>query len=321
MALNGATVAPRGGLGTILVTQVELVASSNGLFSSMDRPTLTAGRWPRPTEPDEVMASPEAVTLFHLHLGSHLLVGAERFSGNGFQGPALAEPFYKTLDLHVVGLAVTNYQVVQDDVDRGHTGLLFGTPTLAREFSSCCTGLTYVGIKISGGSANDATVEREYSQLVSATFKTTTAQLQVYVTAAIAVAAQRAIRPEAVALGAFGAIAALATFVIAAQTISRLARARAGEATVLRALGATPFVLLCDMALGNVVALVTSSFLAEGLTVALSPLSDVGPVRQVDPASGVHLDWTVLGRRRPCWDSGSPSTPVAARTRRRSGPP
>jgi hypothetical protein len=244
MALNGATVSRTGGLGTVLVTQVELVASTDGLFSSLDRPILTAGRWPRAGDAQEVMASPEAVARFHLHLGSDLVVGAEKYTPDGFEGPALGQAFYKVLTLHVVGFAVANYQLVQDDVDRGHTGLLFGAPALAREFSGCCSALTYVGLKLRGGSANDGAVESEYSKLVSANFGVAGSQVQVYVTAAIASAVQRAIRPEAVALAVFGAIAALATLAIGGQTIVRLARARAGEASVLRALGADPLAAL-----------------------------------------------------------------------------
>jgi hypothetical protein len=117
----------------------------------------------------------------------------------------------------------------------------------------------------------------------------------VYQTAAIEAEAQQAIRPEAVALAVFGVIALLAALIIGTQAISRQLYAGAGEAAVLRAMGATPTTTMADGVLGVVAAATAGAVLAAGVAVALSPLTLFGPVRTVEATPGIDADWTVLG--------------------------
>jgi hypothetical protein len=114
LALNAETLTSSGGLGTILLTRVELVASKDGLFSDQDRVTITQGRTADPTRSDEIVISPTAAGLFHLHVGSHLSVGVDTSNQMNFVPP------YRTLDLRVVGEGVFDNRVVQDDIDKGH---------------------------------------------------------------------------------------------------------------------------------------------------------------------------------------------------------
>lgn len=72
-AFNAALTGPGGGLGSILLTQVQLVASGDGMFSSEDRLTITAGR--RPERASQVAATTRAAAALHLHVGSRLRVG------------------------------------------------------------------------------------------------------------------------------------------------------------------------------------------------------------------------------------------------------
>jgi hypothetical protein len=81
---------------------------------------------------------------------------------------------------------------------------------------------------------------------------------------------------------------------IASQIIGRQRRFLADDLGTLRALGASPSVLIGDGLIGVVGAIVVGSLLAGVVAVALSPLGPLGPVRPVDPSSGVGFDWTVL---------------------------
>jgi hypothetical protein len=103
------------------------------------------------------------------------------------------------------------------------------------------------------------------------------------------------VKPLSIALGVFGAVAALAALLIAIQAISRQLRDADGDLTVLRALGAGPTTIAADGLMGILGALVIGSLLAAVVAVALSPLSPLGPVRPVYPGSPVAFDWTVLG--------------------------
>jgi hypothetical protein len=292
---TAATLTPSGGIGTVLQSQVQLIASTDGLFSRQDKVTMTAGRPADPARADEVVASTRAAALLGLHVGSRVPVGIwsdYRKSITRFQAK---------LDLKVVGIGAFNTQVLQDDIDKNQTGFLLGTPALGREFATCCSNSIYDGLRLAGGSRNDAVVEREYEHLIatSAFYGHGAGQIlqvfQVYDTSVIEAEAQRAIRPEAIALGVFGLIAGLAALLIGAQSISRQLRAGSGDMAILRALGAGPAVTMADGLAGVIGAVIAGSLLAAAVAIGLSPFTLFGPVRVVEPGRGVYLDWTVLG--------------------------
>jgi hypothetical protein len=291
-AYNGATITPAGRVGTVLLTQVELVASTDGMFGGQDRLTIIRGRSANPARPDEIVVTPDAAALLRLHVGSHLPVGV----GTSTQRNIL--PFYRKLDFTVVGVGVFNIQVVQDAIDQQRTGFLFGTPALARELNPVLGVSTpYVGLRLRGGSRYDAVAEQEYEHLLTTSPDATSSHgaLQVYDTSAIEAQAQRAIRPEAIALGVFALIAGLAALIIGAQSISRQLRAGADDTAVLRALGAGPAAIMADELAGIAAAVVAGAVLAAAVAAGLSPFSLFGPVREVDPGRGIYLDWVVLG--------------------------
>jgi FtsX-like permease family len=293
-AINAALLTPRGGYGPVLFTQVQLVASDDGMFTRQDRLTVTAGR--RAVRPDEVVATSRAAAVLHLHVGSRLPVGI--WASSSVRG---LPPFYRKLDLTVTGIGVVSTQIVQDDIDAGRTGFLIGSPALVREFAPCCVGTSYIGLRLAGGSRYDSAVGQEYESLenTSSYYANGGAELlqaeEVYDTAVIEAQAQRSIRPEAVALGVFGLIAGLAALIIGAQSVSRQLQAAAGDAEILRALGAGPAATTADSTLGVLAAVVAGALLAMAVAVALSPFSLFGPVRQAEPGRGVYVDWAVLG--------------------------
>ncbi|HVA07802.1 MAG TPA: FtsX-like permease family protein, partial [Acidimicrobiales bacterium] len=107
--------------------------------------------------------------------------------------------------------------------------------------------------------------------------------------------ADRSIRPEAIALGVFGGIVALAALLIAGQLIGRQLLRAAAERRVLRALGANPAMTAADGLLLLIGAVLLGALLAVVVAISLSPLAPFGPVRAVYPYGGFSFDWTVLG--------------------------
>ena len=290
---TAATLTPGGGVGTVLLAHVQLVASvasPDGLYSGQDRVTIVQGRRADPARPDEVVATPDAAALLHLHVGSQLRVGLISSSQQGSGSPS-----NRRADLLVVGIGVFNTQVLQDGIDSGRTGFLLGTPALAREFASCCAIGMNVGLQLDGGSRYGTAVGKEYQHLVATSSDISSGELYVYITSAIEAQAQRAIRPEAIALGVFAVIAGLAALIIGTQSISRQLRAGADDTAILRALGAGPAAIMADGLLGMAAAVAAGALLAAVVAASLSPFSLFGPVRLVDQGRGIYLDWTVTG--------------------------
>jgi hypothetical protein len=292
-AVNATMLTRGGGYGRVLFTQVQLVTSRDGMFTSQDRLTVTEGH--QAVRPDQVVATTRAAAVLHLHVGSRLRLGVWAQAGPQQDG---LPPIYRKLDLTVTGIGVVSNQIVQDDIDTSRTGFLIGTPALDREFMPCCTGTSYIGLRLADGSRYDAAVDQDYVSLATSIFGAGSSQLlqllQVYNTSAIEAEAQRAIYPEAIALGVFGLIAGLAALIVGAQSVSRQLRAATDDAGVLRALGAGPAAATADGVLGVLAAVVAGALLAVAVAIALSPFSLFGPVRQAEPGRGIYVDATVL---------------------------
>ncbi len=285
--INAATLTPRGKVQTVLETQVELVASPNGLFTDQDRLKIIKGRAADPARADEVVATNEAASVLHLHVGQRIPVGIVQNSSQN-------EQLYRRAKLTVVGIGVLGIQLVHDDIDSNRAGFLVGTPALLRQYESCCATNSYDGLQLDGGSRYATTVLQGYERLIDIP-ALSHGQLVVYQTAAIEAEAQQAIRPEAVALAVFGVIALVAALIIGTQAISRQLHGGATDTEVLRALGAGPATTMADGLLGVVAATVAGALLAAAVAVGLSPLTLFGPVRTVQTAPGIDADWAVLG--------------------------
>ena len=165
------------------------------------------------------------------------------------------------------------------------------TPAFTQSLVSCCArAVPDTAIQVDDGSRGVAAVEAE----IERTSPAAAGPPSFYLSSATEAKAERAIRPEATALGVFAAIAGLAALVITAQVIGRQLRLDADELQILRALGARPSMTAGAGLIGIGGSVVIGAVLAVAVAVGLSPLAPVGIVRPVYPHSGIAFDWTVL---------------------------
>ncbi len=279
--------------GPLLTTQLSPLASIDGLGFDEDRVAVVQGRMANPRRADEFVASADVARLLRVRVGQVVPFGAYTNDQAGLPGfgTAAVAPYFR-VDLKLVGIAVANNAVVQDDIDRNSLILLTPafTQRLAQCPSTCLAGYSVAGLQLSRGAHDVAAVEADIQRVLPSGFRTTFGT-----PARTDAQAERAIKPEAIALGVFAAIIALATLLIAGQVIGRQLRLGGDDLNTLRALGASPAVTASDGLVGVIGAVVLGSLLAAGVAVGLSPLAPIGPVRPVYPSPGVALDLTVLG--------------------------
>jgi FtsX-like permease family len=259
-----------------LNSEVVLVGSVDGLLFNQDRLAITSGRMADPARADEVMVTQNAAVAMGLHLGSRVPVAIPT---------GTASNAVRRITLKVVGIGLLNREVVQDQIAKFPTYIV-ATPALTKSVGA--GQLVYLGVQLRGGAADVAAVERRWnsSQQYFTDFQ---------VASQVETEAQQSIRPEALALGVFGGIAALATLLLAMQVIARVLGSRAHDLVVMRAVGASPATTELDGLIGIVGSVVAGSVLAGGVAFALSALFPIGPVRPVYPDPGLQADWTVLG--------------------------
>lgn len=262
-------------------------ASVDGLYLDQDRLILTKGRLPNPRRPDEFVADSDTVHQFHWHLGETVTFAYytnKAAVAAGLSNPKIAGRF----KVRLVGTGATQPgNLVQDQVDNVGNEIVLFTPALARRYDTCCANDTFVGIKIKGGNRYDTQVRQEYERHFPKIG--VPPQSESSIEARVA----RSVTPEALALGVFGLLTALAALAISAQLISRMIRRSASDSQILRAIGADPSTTLADGLIGALIAIVTGSVLALGVAIAISPLAPIGPIR---PYLGAHvnIDWSVL---------------------------
>ena len=258
-----------------------------GEYFAQDRVTLVSGRLPDRADAGEALMNAQAEKEFGLHVGSTFTVTLN--SDAQLLSPADNPPAVARAKLHIVGLAVFPQDVLNDDYDAAGTAEVLVTPALTRRIDACCATYSYSSLRIAAGHLG--AVESEVSQVLPSQLLTAVG----FRTGAPAVGlAERAIEPESIALGVFGALAALAGLVIVSQIIGRQRRTQVPELEAMRALGAGPAMTAADATLGTAAAVIVGALLAAVVAFVMSPLFPLGPVRPVYPYS-FGWDWTVLG--------------------------
>ena len=267
---------------------VNVAASVDGLYFDQDRAVVIQGRAANPRSPSEFVISALGAHLLGLHVGEEVPFGVFTIPMTeqpGF-GTAAVQPMSRA-NLRLVGIVEFNNQVIQDDTDRVPTNLVL-TPAFTRTLPDSYG--TWYGIRLKPGVGDLGAVERRLVALLppgSAPNFNFESSVKSRVEAAS--------RPESIAVGGFGLIAALAVLGILIPVLARLMVNGEEDRRVLRSLGASPRSVAADSAVGPVAALAAGTVLAVPVSMALSLLAPLGPLHRLYHPSSLSLDWTVLG--------------------------
>ena len=267
------------------------IGSTDGEFSEQDRLAAIAGTVADQARANQVMMTPSAAQFYKVRVGQVIALGLYTPAEEALPGfgTSKVRPRLR-VEARLVGIVELSNEVVQDDIDRAY-GFVFVTAAFVRE-ASAVTAISPSAYEmvLDKGASSVPAVEQELIGLVPRGYT-----YEFHVTAPVVTEVQLAVKPESVALGAFGAIAALVCLVLAGQAISRQVSSEEDERRVLWSFGASRAVTLADALIGILAAVAIGSLLALVVAVALSPLAPIGPVRAVYPDRGIAFDWTVLG--------------------------
>lgn len=274
-----------------LTAPLNSVGSVDGLYFNEDRATPIVGRMANPKRANEFVTTALGAQRLGAHVGEVVPMGIytpTQFNSPGFGTPRVAPE--RRIGMKLVGIVIFDNEVVEDDTDRLPTDILFTPAVTSTLIAHNLVQGTWYGMQLAHGSRDIPSVEQALIRLLpsgsNANFNVTTlTETKV----------ERAVKPESIALGVFGAIAALAAVAIALLAISRQLHSADEDVQVLRTLGATPTTTIADRVVGTLVAIVVGSVLAVVVGVLLTPLSPLGPIRAVYHPPGFAFDWTVLG--------------------------
>ena len=275
------------------LANVLTIASVDGMLVKQDRLAAIQGRVANPRRPNEIVMDTAAAQILGYRVGQSVPLGLythAEMSQAGFGTPSVAP--LVTVHARLVGIVALNTEVVQDDVDRKY-GFIYLTKALLHELAKASPGhLTpaLYGVQLKSSDVIITNVEKELVGLVPRGDI-----YEFHVTSNVTSQVELAIKPESVALGAFGAIAALACIVLTAQAMSRILRRGEEDRRVVRALGASPLTIMIEGLVGSLIAIVLGTLVAVVVAIGLSPIGPLGPVRPVYPSAGFAVDWMVAG--------------------------
>ncbi len=272
---------------------VSIGGSVDGLLLYQDRTTVVQGREADPNRSDEMTMDATAAHILGVHVGQIVPMGFYTNAETnlpGFGTPSVTPRF--RIDIKLVGIFVANNAVVEDDVDRAYGTVLLSPALIRRAISVSPMSVSPVvyGLQLEHGGRDVTSVEKDLVHLAPRGLT-----YQFHITSRVVTEVELAVKPESVALGGFGAIAAAICLVLGIQAISRQLSWGDEDRRTMRSLGAGPAATVADGLIGILGSVVLGSLLAVGVTVGLSPLSPLGPVRPVYPDRGIAFDWTVLG--------------------------
>jgi ABC-type lipoprotein release transport system permease subunit len=276
---------------------VQAIASPDDSYgTTVDRVKLLAGQMFGPREPGAVVINQQLADIEHLAPGGTLrlaFIPSDPVTGN-------EEPSKEfTRSFTVTGIAVFDSQVVSSVALASSPTALLSPPfaaTAAARSAPCCEEAA-VRLRPGADEAQFTAAAQQLAKQYPGTQQQrgTGGAVDILNAADQVSATQRAIRPQAVALALFAALAALIALTVLSQLLSRQLALDAAHYPALRVLGVTRPVLVA-VALARL-ALVTGAgaVLAVAIAIAGSPLMPIGPARLADPSSGISVDPGVLG--------------------------
>ena len=275
------------------VNSVVFAGSLDGYLAREDRLSVLQGHLINPKSLSQVEVTPGAAHLLNLHPGQIVPLGfysPQQADLPGF-GTAKVKPMI-TVHATVTAIVAMNSEIVQDDVDRAY-GFAFITPAMTQRAATIDVdwkNSVYYAIQLRHGDRGLATVEAQLLRLIPPRYS-----YELHVSSSVTATVELAVKPESVALGAFGAIAALVCLILSVQALSRQLRQGNEERRILQSLGASHSDTFVESMIGTIGIMAVGIALAVVVAVALSPLAPLGPVRTVYPDRGIAWDWTVLG--------------------------
>ncbi len=272
-----------------------LNGSLDGEYFSQDRATVLAGKLPPPGSTTDVVLTPALARMFGVGVGGTARYLYQQLDANGRPSGRQFTRSYRVAAIVDVPPALV------DEFDHAEGSILPLGATrqvLAEYFYA------WVGLRLARGAAGIPELQHQLATLAGKLQRQENQathhggsglSFTVSRSDVIHNQVQQAIRPEAIALNVFGALAAVAMLVLAGQGISQMISRSAPDIAVMRALGASRGQAALAAGLPGAIPVLGGAILAVAGALALSPLAPVGPVRRFDPARGVRADGLVLG--------------------------
>jgi ABC-type lipoprotein release transport system permease subunit len=273
-------------------SSVQVIASVDGKAGySVERLHMLSGRAPRPDRPFEAAASLTFARKYHLRAGDRVTEFEVNQRGTG---PAL-DPKGRPIRFTFL---ITGVEVSFDEIIPIATNdsfpQMFTTPALVRQLHLSKQSLFYDGSLVKLRPGADSAQFRQDLARISNRHPEARGYFLADETDHHA-RVERAIRPEAIALGIFALLAGLAGLLAIGQILSRRVFLDATDYPTLRSLGMSEHQLVTVTLLRGLLLAAAGAAIAVTVAVLASPLMPIGPARIAETHRGFEVNLAVLG--------------------------
>jgi hypothetical protein len=272
-------------------TAVMTYASPNASMGvTTDRFKILQGRMFGPRSAGRAVIDPELASLEHLRPGSTLhLLAVPNNPKTGSPEIQQAVP----VAFRVSAVGVFDSQVVPATATNSEPAVLLSPPFTGTLAAARSKYGTPGAVRLRPGA--DMTAFLAAADALAKRYPAATGGTVAAISLGDGIAAtQRAIRPDAIALAAFAALAGLIALAVIGQLLGRQLILDATEFPILRALGMTR-VRLVGLSLARVaVVTLAGGVVAVAVAIAASPLMPIGPARLAEPQPGIEVNLAIL---------------------------
>jgi len=251
---------------------------------------MLAGRAPRPDRADEVAVTRNFETAYHVGPGDRIpMVQVDAKSGEPVRD-ANGKPLVRSFT--VTGVEVSFDEVIPIAPNDSYPQV-FATPALASRFPSE-SQLNYDGTLVKLRPGASASKFRSDVQSLARKHPETGGPIiadEIDHHARV----QRAIQPEALALGVFALLVAVAGLLAIAQILSRRIFLDGNDYPTLRSLGMSEQQLVAVGAIRGLAVALGGGVLAVLIAYLASPSMPIGPARIAEPSPGFAFNAAILG--------------------------
>ena len=271
--------------------EVQFESSPDGVLGSrVNRVKVLSGRRYDPARPGEAMIDQEMAAAEHLKPGGTVRVlGVPTNPKTGL--PDFGEAV--TLSFTVTAIVAFDPQLVLAGGGDIQPTVLVSSPFAKTPLAAALSYGDEAAVRLRSGASMTRLIAD--ASALARRYPDTHGKIDVINPASQVAAAEQAVRPQAIALAAFAALAGLIGLAVLSQLLSRQLAMDAAGYPVLRALGATRGTLTGLSLARLAIVTVTGAALAVVIAVTASPLMPIGPARLAEPDPGVELGLAVLG--------------------------
>ncbi len=281
------TIRIRGGY--VPAAQMQVFASPDGRMGvSVDRVKILAGHPLDPADPRAIVINQKLADQMHARPGSTVRLFGVPYDSHG--NPDLRRAFPVTF--RVSAIAVSSSQIAPAVAGENPWALLspafLRTATARRVPNSGDEAF----VRLRPGASTEVFLRA--ASALAGRYRSTSGHIFTISNADQVAATERAIRPDAVALALFAALAGVIALAIIGQLLSRQLVLDSAWFGALRALGMTRGRLVAVSLARAAAVSAAGGVLAAAIAIAVSPLMPIGPARLAEPAPGIDINLASL---------------------------